>query len=98
MAQLKEEAQAYEPPQTLNIADLEKVPIDAEVHNGDGKDSSGETYKYKYVEFNGEKYRVPGKVLGDIKTILVEKPDAKFFKVKKEGTGLTTKYTVMDVD
>ena len=31
MATLREAAQAYEPPQTLNIADLDKIPIDMEL-------------------------------------------------------------------
>ncbi len=42
MATLKEAAQAYEPPQTLNIADLDKIPIDLALKDGEGKDKDGE--------------------------------------------------------
>ena len=42
MATIKDEAMAYEPPQTLNIADLEKFPIDLELKYGSGKNKEGE--------------------------------------------------------
>jgi len=94
MATLKEEAQAYEPKQTLNIADLPEVPVDMELKDGEGTDSDGNKFKYKYAEFNDKEYRVPGVVLGEIKKMLKLKPDLQKVKVKRQGSGLSTKYEV----
>ena len=45
MATLKEEALAYEPPQTMNIADLEKIPVEIELFDGEGTSKDGEVFK-----------------------------------------------------
>ena len=95
MAKLKEEARDYEPPQTKNIADLEKVSVDVDLEDREGSDKNGKKFKYKVFIADGEDYRVPGVVLGDLKEILKEKPFLKFFKVNKKGEGLQTKYTVI---
>lgn len=95
MATLKESAMAYEPPQTLNIADLDKIPIDLEVKDGEGKDKDGEVFKYKYATIEGKDYRIAGSVLGGIKAILQKMPSLKFVTVIKQGTGMNTRYTVM---
>lgn len=100
MGTLKEEAQAYEPKAlTKNIAELDKVSIDFKLEDGSGtnKDTK-EEFKYKYIEINGEEYRVPGIVLGDLKAILEEKPDLKTFKVKRTGKGFDTRYTIITLD
>lgn len=95
MATLKEEAQAYEPPQTENIANVEKIPVELELKDGEGKDKEGTAFKYKYVEINGKQYRVPGSVLGGIKAILKKMPYIKYVTVDKEGEGMATRYHVM---
>lgn len=95
MATLKEGSQAYDPPTTLNIADLEKVSIDMDLFDGEGKDSNGETFKYKFAKIDGKEYRVPGSVLGQIKAILEKKPDLKTVAVTKQGQGMNTRYTVI---
>ncbi|MBW2969470.1 hypothetical protein KY314_05160 [Candidatus Woesearchaeota archaeon] len=95
MASLKDTAQAYEPPQTLNIADLDKVPTEAEVKSETGKNKDDEEFTYNYIEVEGQRYRVPNSVLTELKTILEEKPDLKEFRVKKTGSGLQTRYTVI---
>jgi hypothetical protein len=82
MASLKDTALAYEPPQTLNIADLEKVPIDIE------------EFSYKYAKLNNKEYRIPNSVLEEIQTILKLKPTVAFVKVTKTGSGLATRYKV----
>ena len=97
MATLKEEAQAYEPPQTANIADLEQVPVDIEVFDGEGKNKEGEVFKYKYTEIGGHKYRIAGIVLGGIKAILEKMPDVKEISVMKFWKGLNTQYQVVPV-
>lgn len=98
MATLKEAAQAYEAPQTKNIADLDKVPIDFELYDKEGKDANEKVFKYKAIQVNGEFYRVPGKILGDVKEILKVKPDMKSFMVTKKGEGLKTTYTVIPLE
>ena len=95
MSTLKESAQAYEPPQTLNIADLDKIPIDLELFDGEGKDKEGEVFTYKYAKINGKEYRVAGSILGGIKAILEKIPDLKFVSVIKQGSGMNTRYTVI---
>ena len=94
MTTLKEEAQAYEPKQTLNIADLSEVPIDLQMYDGEGTDDEGKTFKYKYAELNGKKYRVPNTVFEEIKKMLKLKPSVTKVKVSKSGSGLKTRYTV----
>ena len=95
MATLRESAMAYEPPQTLNIADLDKIPVDVELKDGEGKDSSGEVFTYKYAEIEGKQYRVAGSVIGGIKAILQKMPMLKFVSVVKQGQGMNTRYTVI---
>jgi len=98
MATLKEEAQAYEPQLTLNIADLEEVPIDLKVEEREGKNKDDETFKYKVVTLNEKEYRVPGSVLEEIQTILKLKPTVTKVNVTKAGSGLATRYKVEALD
>ena len=95
MATLKEEAKAYEPPCTLNIADIEKIPLNLEVKDGEGKDSEGEPFKYKYTTIEGKDYRIAGSILGGIKAILEKIPNTQFFTVLRTGRGLNTRYQVL---
>lgn len=95
MASIKEEAKAYEAPQTLNIADLDKIPIDIELKDGTGKDKEGTQFKYKYAVIEGKEYRVAGSILGGIKAILEKMPDLKYVSVIKQGSGMNTRYQVI---
>ena len=95
---LKEEAQAYEPPQTKNIADLEIVPVDAEVIEREYTDKDKNPFTVSVIVVNGEDYRVPVSVLKSLKAILEVKPEIKAFKVQKTGEGLKTEYTVIPLD
>ena len=95
MATLKEEAMAYEPPQTLNIAELDKIPINLELKTGTGKNKDGDAFSYKYAEINGKEYRVAGSILGGIKALLQKMPNLKFVSVIKQGQGLNTRYQVI---
>jgi len=97
MTTIKEEAQGFEPKASIkNIADLSEVSTELELFTETGKNNeTGEEFSYKYFEVNGEKYRVPNKVIGDLKVILEENPNLKKFKVKRVGTGLDTKYTLI---
>lgn len=98
MASLKEEAQAYEPKQTLNIADLDRVDLSFPLEDRIGTDKDGKEFKYKVLIANGQEFRVPNTVLEEIQKMLDLKPDLKFVKVEKSGTGLSTRYTVRKVE
>lgn len=95
MGTLGEEAKAYEPPQTKNIAELETVSVDIEVEKKEFTKEDGSTFSINVINVNGEDYRVPTSVLKTLKAILEEKQDLKNFKVKKTGEGLKTEYTVI---
>ena len=96
MGTIKEEAQAYiAPKQIKNISELDSVPTNFVLLNEEREDKDGKTYMIKYFEANGEKYRVPGKVLGDLKEILKHNENLENFKVAKVGSGFETKYTVI---
>lgn len=95
MGTIKEEAQAYEPPQTLNIADLDKIPINIELNDGTGKDKEGVEFKYKYSVIGGKQYRVASSILGGIKAILHKMPNIQFVQVIKQGHGMNTRYQVI---
>lgn len=98
MATLKEEAQAYEPPQTKNIADLEAVPLGVNIEDREATNKAGKPFSYKVMVLNNEEYRVPNSVLRDIQTVMEEKPELKTIKVVKKGEGLNTEYTVIPLE
>ena len=98
MAKLIDEAKAYEAPLTKNIADLDAVPISLELEYRNGTNKDGKSFSYKVIVLNNEDYRVPNSVLKAIKTIVEEKPKLKTIKVKKDGEGLSTEYTVIPLE
>lgn len=98
MASLKDEARAYQPKHTKNIADLKEVSVELNLEDRSGVDSENKTFEYKVVVVDGEDYRVPGKVIGDLKAILEKKPTLKTFSVSKKGMGLNTVYTVIPME
>ncbi len=94
MAKLSEEALTYTPPTTKNISELKEVLVSAEVKErtaGEGETS----FTYKYIEVDGEEYRIGASVLKQLKAQLEENPKLNKFKVNKEGQGMKTNYTVI---
>jgi len=99
MSNLRETAQAYEAPQTFNIADLDSVSIDElQVDEKEATNSDGEIFRYKFVVVNGKEYRVPNSVIEEIQTIIKLKPAVTKVKVIKTGSGLGTRYKVEALD
>ncbi len=96
MPSIKESARTYEPPQTLNIADLERVSVDIDLKDAIGG-KPGEEFKYKFIVVADKEYRVPGTVIGQLKAILETLPDTKNFNVSKTGEGRATKYQVIPI-
>ena len=78
----------------MNIADLDVMELSLEVHEANGTDKQGVNYVYKYIDLNGQRYRIPVSVISLIKQILNIKPDTERVSVNKTGTGLNTRYTV----
>lgn len=91
---LKQESQDYEVKRTLNIADLDKVDLSFPVEDRTGTNKDNEEFSYKVMVANEQEYRVPNTVLEEIKKILKLRPDAKFVRVSKKGTGMATSYDV----
>ena len=77
---------------TYTIVDLETQDDEFEVQDDDGKTK---IVKQKVVNIDGIMYRVPNSVLNQLKILLEDNPELKFFKVKKSGQGLNTDYTVI---
>ena len=98
MASIKESAMAFEPKTTKNIADLKSVSVELTLEDREGTNAQQEKFNYKVIVVDGEDYRVPGKVIGDLKAILERKPDLKSFSVSKKGTGMNTIYTVIPME
>ncbi len=99
MAKLREEAEAYEPKKTKNIADLEVVNIDeVELEEREFTKEDGETFSFKVMTIDDEEYRVPVSVLKSLKAILLVRPELKTFRVTKTGEGMNTAYTVVPLE
>ena len=94
MSSLKETSIGYEPKRTLNIADLDRVDLSLPIEDRSGNDNEGKPFQYKVMITNEIEYRTPNTVLEEIQKILKLKPEAKFVKVTKKGSGLNTSYSV----
>jgi len=94
MASIIESAKAYEPKQTLNIADLSSVDVNLNLESRKGKDDGGKEFTYQVIVLDGKEYRVPAMVLEKLKEALKIKPDIKKFRANRTGSGLNTRYSV----
>ena len=92
MTKLKETAQAYEPKQIKNIAELEFVSVDEEIFKEEEAD-----FPYSYILREEKRYKVPVSVISSLKELLEDSSDLKKFKVKKTGEGMKTSYTVIPI-
>lgn len=94
MASIIDSAKAYEPKQTLNIADLNSVDVNLQLEDREGKNDNGEMWQYKVIIVEGKEYRVPSMVLDKLKEATKIKPDIKRIKVNRTGSGLNTRYSI----
>lgn len=81
-----------------NIADLPEVDVNAPMKDREGTDKDGRMYSFKVALIGENEYRVPNKVLKDVKELMRVKPNLSKFKVTKRGNGLQTSYTVVALD
>ena len=95
-----DEARAYKPKKIRNIAELDTVETNLQLSDAtlpDIKDPS-KTVTIKVIEKNGEKFRVPVSVIKQLKVLLEDEPQLKYFKVRKSGTEMSnTEYFVIPV-
>ena len=102
MTKLNAFAKDFEPTsKTKNIADLKEVStevdlVDDEFEVTDKITKQPKTVKQNVIVVDGEKYRVPTSVIGQLKVVLEDNPSCKKFKVKKSGTTMDdTRYQVI---
>ena len=95
MANVKEAAKDWKPTQTKNVSELEYLDLELELFEQIAIDKDGKEFKYRFVEVDGDCYRVPYKVIGDIKEILQVNPKTQKVKVLKRGEGIKTNYTTL---
>ena len=101
MATIAEASKEYTSSQTQNIADLNKVSTDLELVSDEFEFTDRTTGLPKKVTqevviIDDIKYRCPVTVKQQLKVILEDNPELKFFKVKKTGEGKdNTKYQVI---
>lgn len=102
MTKLNEFANSFEPAsKTKNVADLKEVSTDVELIDDefevtDKVTKQIKTVKQKVIVVDGEQYRIPNSVIGQLKVILEDNPNCKKFKVKKTGTTMDdTRYQVI---
>lgn len=104
MTKLTDFAKDFEPAsKTKNIADLKEVSTDVDLIDDefeviDKKTNLPKKVKQKVVVIDGEKYRVPSSVIGQLKVILEDNPKILKFKVKRSGTTMDdTRYQVIPI-
>ena len=91
MGTIKDEAQGFKSKAKVkNISELQAVETNLVVF----EDNEAE-FPYKFIEIDGNRYKMPLSVLSSLKAILEENPNLKKFKVKKQGEGMDTTYTVI---
>lgn len=95
---IRQVAQNFQPKTVKNITELKSIDIDLLTTMEKGVDQEGIEYDYTCIEVNGEKYRVPDSVLGQLKQILQKKPSMKNYAVTKTGEGRLTRYQVIPLD
>jgi len=95
MTNLKDFAKTYESKKQRNISELETVNVSVEILKETRKDQDGEEYKVMFIVVNGEEYRIPPIVVGQLRKLIEAKPDLTSFKVIRSGTGKATQYQVI---
>ena len=88
---IKDEAKQQEAKSKVrNISELESVDVNLAVFQ-----ETEVEFPYKYLEIEGERYKMPLSVLASVKAILEVNENLTKFKVKKTGEGIDTRYTVI---
>lgn len=95
MASIRESAENYVSPETLNIVELKAVSTEMDLKHKVVNEGTEDEFSYDYILVDEKEYRVPKSVIKQLQAQLKEKPDWVSFKVTKTGTGLKTEYSVI---
>jgi len=97
MVSVKDEALLHEQTKkTKNVADLPVFDVNMDLETFEGVTNEGKPFRYQYITGeDGERYRVPYVVLGQIKALLEEDSKLGLVKVKRSGEGKATTYLVI---
>lgn len=95
MASLKDKATEYKSPETKNISELQRVPVDITIQENTYAKDDGTPFSVNEIEVDGEKYRVPNIVLKQMQGLLKDIPDLKAVRVMRSGEGLKTTYNTI---
>lgn len=85
MTTLKESALIYKGKKELT--DLESISVDSEFKTGTFKDKNNKDIAYSYLEIEGWKYTVSGKIMSQIQMVLANRPTTKHIKIQKTPQG-----------
>jgi hypothetical protein len=94
---IKQTAMEYKQTDIKNITELEKVSVNCEISKKKFTKENGEDFEINIVNIDNVEYRLPTSVIAQLNILLEDAPELEFFKVKKVGEGLNTKYTVIPV-
>ena len=95
METIAEKAKTYEAGQTGNISELQSVSTKTPIVTKSYKEGTEDEFRLNIINVEGTDYRVPASVLANLKVLLEERPELETFKVRKDGTGMQTRYTVI---
>jgi len=100
MATIGEAADKYQPStKTMNIADLDRVSIEMQIEEDSfefTKNDETKVVTQEVIVIDEIKYRIPVTVKQQLKVLMEDNPELKFFKVKKSGnTKDDTRYQVI---
>lgn len=95
MATIRNTAKDHVLTTTKNISELDRVQADLEIHTRKGNNEAGISFEYNYITVDEQDYRMPNSVLGQLKVLIEDDPSLNYFKVKKTGEGMQTRYTVI---
>ena len=94
MTTIKEAANQHKSKSSVrNITELKGIDVNCVIFEENEVD-----YPYKYIEENGERYKITNSVLSNLKALLETRPNLKRFQVTKSGKGMDTKYFVIPLD
>jgi len=98
MTTIRESAKEYEPTTTKNVCELKSVSTELDITEKTFQNKEGEDFTVSLITVDGEDYRVPQSVIGQVKVLLEDNPGLLTFKVKKSGEGMSTKYQVIPLE
>lgn len=98
MVTIAEAAQKYEMGKMASITELQKISTTVPIGEKTFKEGTAEEFRVLTITVDGKVYRLPSSVLANLKILLEERPGLKTFKVRADGSGMNTRYTVIPLE